>query len=69
MQLKDVNISGNAKNRILSIFEMVGQTMVDYKFQVMFLRDQMQGAINNLDRLLETFYNLNNWTKRQQSLK
>lgn len=56
MQLKDVDISGDAKMRIVNGLRKEIQSIIKWKFQTMILEDKLNAAIPNLDFWMKTCF-------------
>ena len=57
MQLEKVNISGNAKLKVLDTIKLLPPRLVKYKLHAMFLEDKINQAIRNPDVWLQDTFN------------
>ena len=57
MQLDVVNISGNAKMKIMDIVNLLPHRLVKYKIHGLFLEDKINQAIRNPDVWLQDTFN------------
>ena len=57
MQLDDVNISGNAKMKIMDIVNLLPHRLIKYKIHGLFLEDKINQAIRNPDVWLQDTFN------------
>ena len=57
MQLENVNISGNAKLKVLDTVKLLPSRLVKYKLHAMFLEDKINQAIRNPDVWLQDTFN------------
>jgi hypothetical protein len=70
MQLKNVDISGNARMKILSGIEKPITELVKYKFETMFYADKLFTSLPNLQGwLAQNFTQLNRYARMSHGKK